>query len=144
LEFRIVNQLYNQIGGETVNGNISLVATVDPESKADSQKRKALRSVERVEEVWIVRHRLDEKSPLLSTMAKRMIHESGGNWPQSLNHNSKVRQHLQFHQLIVTFSGTCRASGKNSYAHKVYDIVDVNIGYRFAHVLVKKKKKMGP
>jgi hypothetical protein len=71
-------------------------------------------------------------------MAKRMIHRSGGSWPQALNHHSKVRQHLRFHQLIVTFSGTARVSGSSVYAHKVCDIVDVNIGYRFADTVVKQ------
>jgi hypothetical protein len=71
-------------------------------------------------------------------MAKRMIHTSGGNWPRALKHHSKVRQHLKFHQLIVTFSGTARVSGSNVYAHKVYGIADVNIGYRFADLLVKQ------
>ena len=30
-------------------------------------------------------------------------------------------------------------SGSSVYAHKVYDFVDVNIGYRFANLLAKKE-----
>jgi hypothetical protein len=41
----------------------------------------------------------------------------------------------------VSFSGTANASGSSVYAQKVYDYVDVNIGYRFATVLTLSEKE---
>jgi hypothetical protein len=43
--------------------------------------------------------------------------------------------------VAVSFSGTANASGSSVYAQKVYDYVDVAIGYRFATVLTLSKKE---
>lgn len=84
---------------------------------------------------WIVRHRLDGSSPLLSPKARRLIEENGGYWPENLNHSAGIREYLQFRELIVSFSGTANATGSSVYSTKVYDYCDVNIGYTFANVL---------
>jgi hypothetical protein len=62
--------------------------------------------------VWTIRHVLDATSPLLSMTARRMIDANGGFWPQELNNYSDVRKHLNFHEVIVSFSGTANASGR--------------------------------
>jgi hypothetical protein len=85
--------------------------------------------------VWTIRHVLDATSPLLSNKARRAIEANGGFWPEELNNYTHVRNHLNFHEIIVSFSGTANASGSSVYAQKVYDYVDVNIGYSFASVL---------
>jgi hypothetical protein len=90
--------------------------------------------------VWTIRHVLDATSPLLSMTARRMIDANGGFWPQELTNYSDVRKHLNFHEIIVSFSGTANASGSSVYAQKVYDYVDVNIGYSFASVLAFSEK----
>jgi hypothetical protein len=90
--------------------------------------------------VWTVRHVLDATSPLLSITARRMIDANGGFWPQELNNYSDVRKHLNFHEIIVSFSGTANASGSSVYAQKVYDYVDVNVGYSFVTVLALSDK----
>lgn len=89
--------------------------------------------------VWNIRHVLDENSPLLSTKARRMIEENNGCWPERLNDHSAVREHLHFNDCIVSFSGTANVSGSSVYAQKVYDFVDVIVGYTFANVLAIEK-----
>jgi hypothetical protein len=90
--------------------------------------------------VWTIRHVLDATSPLLSRTARRMIDANGGFWPHELNNWQGLRKHLNFHEIIVSFSGTANASGSSVYAQKVYDYVDVNIGYSFATVLAMSEK----
>lgn len=85
--------------------------------------------------VWNIRHRLDESSPLLSLEARNMVAENNGYWPEELNDAAEVRKHLHFREIIVNFSGTANVSGSSVYAQKVYDYVDVNVGYSFASVL---------
>ena len=89
--------------------------------------------------VWNIRHILDENSPLLSAKARRMIEDNKGCWPERLNDHTAVREHLHFNDCIVSFSGTANVSGSAVYAQKVYDFVDVIIGYTFANVLAIEK-----
>ena len=81
--------------------------------------------------VWFGRHVLDENSPLLSESAKEKIKLNGGYWPPEWNNHLSIREHLYFRHILVCFSGTSNASVRDVYAHKVYDLVDVNVGYRF-------------
>lgn len=90
--------------------------------------------------VWTIRHVLDASSPLLSMTARHMIDANDGFWPHELSNYADVRKHLKFHEIIVSFSGTANASGSSVYAQKVYDYVDVNIGYSFATVLSLSEK----
>ena len=85
--------------------------------------------------IWNIRHCLDASSPLLSDKARRMIQQNGGFWPEEFNHYSAVREHLHFHEIIVTFSGTANVSGSTVFSQKVYAFVDVNVGYSFAQIL---------
>ena len=87
--------------------------------------------------VWIVRHKLDETSPLLSNAASDMVKANDGYWPEELNSHEKVREHIQFNEIMVTLNGTSNVSGTNVYSQKTYDFVDMNIGYRFANMLVQ-------
>jgi hypothetical protein len=89
--------------------------------------------------MWILRHRLDEKSPLLDVQAREMILANGGYWPPELNDHQSVRNHLGFNEIMVTLSGTDHVSGNTQYSQKTYDFVDVNIGWRFANALVFDK-----
>ena len=95
--------------------------------------------------VWIIRHKLDENSPLLSSVASDMIKANEGYWPEELSSYEKVREHIQFNEIMVTLNGTSNVSGTNVYSQKTYDFVDVNIGYRFANTLVQdpKTKQIG-
>jgi hypothetical protein len=38
---------------------------------------------------------------------------------------------------MVSFNGTSNVSGSTVYSQKLYDFVDVNVGWRFANTLVK-------
>ena len=90
--------------------------------------------------VWIVRHVLNERSPMLNGLAKRMITSNGGHWPAELNNWQKVREYMHFHELIVSFTGTSNASGGTVYRQKLYDISDLNVGYTFVEMSHRNKR----
>jgi hypothetical protein len=81
--------------------------------------------------VWFGRHILDENSPLLSELARTKIKQNGGYWPAELNNHYSIRDNLHFRHILVCFSGTSNANATSVYAQKVYDSIDVNVGYRF-------------
>jgi hypothetical protein len=87
--------------------------------------------------VWLVRHKLDANSPLLSSEALDLIAKNGGFWPAELNSYQAVRKHVGFREIMVSFNGTSNVSGSTVYSQKLYDFVDVNVGWRFANTLVK-------
>eukprot|EP00544_Gedaniella_sp_CCMP2646_P003330 CAMPEP_0202510394 /NCGR_PEP_ID=MMETSP1361-20130828/53271_1 /ASSEMBLY_ACC=CAM_ASM_000849 /TAXON_ID=210615 /ORGANISM="Staurosira complex sp., Strain CCMP2646" /LENGTH=726 /DNA_ID=CAMNT_0049144655 /DNA_START=114 /DNA_END=2294 /DNA_ORIENTATION=+ len=87
--------------------------------------------------VWTARHTLNAKSPLLSTQIRRRIRENNGFWPSDLNHYNHVRACIHFDQILVSLSGTSNADANSVYSQKVYDYVDVNVGYRFANVIYR-------
>jgi hypothetical protein len=90
--------------------------------------------------VWNIRHVLNETSPLLSHKARRRIAENKGHWPDTWNNAASVRHHIRWSEIIVNFSGTANASGSSVYAQKVYDYVDLNVGYAFATILALDEK----
>ncbi|KAL7475854.1 hypothetical protein ACHAW6_001753 [Cyclotella cf. meneghiniana] len=81
--------------------------------------------------VWFGRHRLDEHSPLLTRSAKNKIKRNGGYWPSEWNNARDIRNTLHFRHILVCLSGTSNANATSVYIQKVYDMVDVNVGYRF-------------
>lgn len=85
--------------------------------------------------VWNIRHVLNERSPILSHRARHMIERNHGSWPEALNNAERIREHLRFNDIIVSFTGTANASGTNVYAQNVYDHADVHIGYTFLNVV---------
>jgi hypothetical protein len=87
--------------------------------------------------VWMVRHRLDESSPLLKAHARQLVQENHGHWPIEMNSAEGVRAAVNFDQILVSMSGTSNADANSVYAQKVYDFVDVNVGYRFVNVLYR-------
>lgn len=89
--------------------------------------------------IWIVRHRLDEESPLLKSHARKMVQRAGGFWPKELNNHEGVRAAVLFEQILVSLSGTSNADANSVYAQKVYDFADVNVGYRFVNMLYRDK-----
>jgi Ion channel len=87
--------------------------------------------------VWIVRHVLDETSPLVSHEARCRIKENNGYWPEEFNNWQSIREHVNFLEIIVSLSGTMNVSGSTVYGLKVYDYVDMNVGYTFATLFTK-------
>ena len=90
--------------------------------------------------LWTIRHVCNENSPLLPNRIRRKIQENNGYWPRELNSYDEVRRVLNFHEIIVSFSGTANASGSSVFAQKVYSYVDMVVGYSFANVLNKDKE----
>ena len=80
---------------------------------------------------WYGRHRLDETSPLLSPAVRSRIRKAGGYWPSDMNNYQSIKNSLHFRHILVCISGTSNATATTVYAQKVYDLVDVNVGYRF-------------
>jgi len=87
--------------------------------------------------VWIARHVVNEHSPLLTVEARRLVRENGGTWPQHLNNYEKVRESIQFDQILVSLSGTSNNDANSVYAQKVYEYADMNVGYRFCNMLYR-------
>jgi len=81
--------------------------------------------------VWFGRHRLDQNSPLLTPAARNQVKLAGGYWPADMNNYQSIKSSLQFRHILVSISGTANANAASVYAQKVYDLVDVNVGYRF-------------
>lgn len=48
-----------------------------------------------------------------------------------MNNYQSIKSSLHFRHILVCISGTSNASAARVYAQKVYDLVDVNVGYRF-------------
>jgi hypothetical protein len=87
--------------------------------------------------VWMVRHTVDQHSPLLRAHARNMVKDNGGFWPRELNSHEGVRAAIHFDKVLVSMSGTSNADANSVYAQKVYDFIDVNVGYRFVNPLYR-------
>lgn len=87
--------------------------------------------------VWLGRHVLDETSPILKPKVRRQVRRNGGYWPQRLNNYEAVRESLNFNQILVSLNGVSNVSASDVYAQKIYDFVDINVGYQFVNVLYK-------
>jgi hypothetical protein len=87
--------------------------------------------------VWVGRHILNRESPLVRPRVKRLIRKNNGYWPKSLNNFTDVRKSLLFNQILVSLNGVTNLSAHEVYAQKIYDFVDVNIGYQFVNTLYK-------
>lgn len=87
--------------------------------------------------IWIIRHVLNHHSPLLRQEAKELVRLNGGHWPQELNNPEGVRASFHFDQILVSLSGTSNVDANSVYAQKVYDYVDVCVGYSFCNMLFR-------
>jgi hypothetical protein len=87
--------------------------------------------------VWLARHILDEHSPILKPRVRKMIRKNGGRWPERLNNYTGIRDSLRFNQILVSLNGVSNVSASNVYSQKIYDFVDVNIGYQFVNILYR-------
>ena len=83
---------------------------------------------------WYGRHRLDENSPLLTSALRSRIKSAGGCWPSDMNNYQSIKNCLHFRHILVCISGTSNATAATVYAQKLYDLVDVNVGYRFVPI----------
>jgi hypothetical protein len=85
--------------------------------------------------VWLVRHILNEHSPIVKPRVRRLIRRNHGHWPEELNSYQAVRDSLSFNQIVVSFHGVCNVSAATVFAQKIYDHVDLSIGYQFVTVV---------
>jgi hypothetical protein len=213
LEFRVLNRLHAQAGGEIIDGAMNIVASIDEKNASPSLRgnvrgarrkgkkkcagRRTHRAAssdfsfvaapsrgsmtrmkarvdriittsknQRVEEdptgvlipkrifakldtdsqehpffkrLWMVRHVLDHNSPILRQDAKELIRLNGGHWPEELNTAEGVRGSLDFDQILVSLSGTSNVDANSVYAQKIYDYIDLVVGYRFCNILFREK-----
>jgi len=86
---------------------------------------------------WVGRHVLDEDSPIVKPRVKRLIRKNKGYWPESLNNYVAVRESILFNQILVSLNGVSNLSASEVYAQKIYDFVDMNVGYQFVNTLYK-------
>jgi hypothetical protein len=89
--------------------------------------------------LWTFRHTISGESPLLSTTAKQRIMENGGLWPKEWNNSQAVSNAIRFNQIIVSFTGVSNISAADVYKQKVYDYVDLVVGYQFVNPLYRGK-----
>jgi len=215
LEFRVVNRLFNEAGGEIMDATLNVVANVDADdadpklldsalesehqtrgtvvdstagsdagsiadSRAGSESGRTIQSLHKFlndplllfgrkdhqtldedpsarlvskhifskmmieasdhpffKRVWLARHVLDEQSPILKPRVRKQIRRNGGDWPEKLNNYSAIRDSLQFNQILVSLNGVSNVSASDVYAQKIYDFVDINIGYQFVNILYR-------
>lgn len=201
LEFRVVNRLFSEPGGEIMDATLNVVANIDAEDRqskvggtgyyatdeTDSEsltavdtdtsgltslrtrsQRRGLASKLRsrnasnddpsnrhlrkhifskmsieasdhpfFKRVWVVRHILDENSPILRPRVRRQVRRNDGYWPERLNNASDIRESLCFNQILVSLNGVSNVSASDVFSQKIYDYVDVNIGYQFVNILYK-------
>jgi len=87
--------------------------------------------------VWLARHILDEHSPLLTQRIRKLVRRNGGFWPENYNSYEGVHESLAFGQILVSLNGVSNVSASDVYAQKIYDFVDVNVGYQFVNLLYR-------
>jgi hypothetical protein len=87
--------------------------------------------------VWLARHVLDDSSPILKPRVRRQIRRNRGYWPEKLNTYAAIRDSLQFNQILVSLNGVSNVSASDVYAQKIYDFVDINVGYQFVNILYR-------
>lgn len=90
--------------------------------------------------VWMLRHVLNEESPLLKAHTRELLSKTKGSWPKELNNYEGVRNSFHFHSLLISFSGTSNADANSVYSQHVYDFHDVNIGYTFCNMFYRDKE----
>jgi hypothetical protein len=74
---------------------------------------------------------------------RRAIRRNDGAWPDKLNSHAAIRDALQFNQILVSLNGVSNVSASDVYAQKIYDYVDVNIGYQFVNILYREGDDTG-
>lgn len=87
--------------------------------------------------VWVGRHTLDETSPILRSKVRRQIRRKHGFWPERLNNYQAVRESLEFNQILVSLNGVSHVSASDVCAQKIYDCVDICVGYKFVNILYR-------
>jgi Ion channel len=204
LEFRVLNKLFDEVGGEIIDATLNVVARIDANeedpnnvSQSDAtswydsmhhidhdsresvslegrKQRLTTRLAQRMfltsslrssqntnssvtsvkkriftklnleindhpffKRVWIARHILDENSPILTQSLRQKIQRYGGIWPEYMNNYESIKKALNFGQIIVSFNGVSNLSASDVYAQKIYDRVDVNVGYEFVKLLYR-------
>ena len=135
---KFLDPMHNFFGGNSDRHTIE----EDPSSRLVNKRIFSKMLIEASEHpffkrVWLARHVLDDTSPLLSPKARRAIRKNGGFWPAHLNNYEGVRKSLDFNQILVSLSGVSNVSAADVYAQKIYDVVDVNIGYQFVNLLYR-------
>lgn len=91
--------------------------------------------------VFILRHTLDHRSPLLTTVARQVVKGNDGMWPAEMCNAESVRNAIRFDHLLVSLSGTSNADANSVYAQTVYEFADVHVGYRFVNMLYRDESE---
>jgi hypothetical protein len=203
LEFRVINRLFHEVGGEIMDATLNVVANVDASDEDNNSRRSDTARSDNVSDthsdtsssgkesarsssslvtkfflekilnkqehhavdedssallvnkrifskmnieagehpffkrVWLARHVLDDSSPILKPRVIRQIRRNNGYWPETLNTYEAIRDSLQFNQILVSLNGVSNVSASDVYAQKIYDFVDINVGYQFVNILYR-------
>jgi len=138
LRIQMVNELFNDTGGEIFDASLKLLATHEPDGHSTSARifnvdlREDLHPF--LKRVWHARHILDEYSPLLTTAAREKIALNEGNWPVEWDNEELVKEQFSFSNLIVTLTGLSGLSSEPVFGAKSYNS-DVSIWYAMLYFL---------
>lgn len=86
---------------------------------------------------WILRHELNEHSPLLKAHARQLMRLNKGFWPKQLNTHQQVREAIHFDQILVSMVGTSNVDVNTVSAQHAYDFSDIYVGYRFVNQIFR-------
>jgi hypothetical protein len=75
--------------------------------------------------------------PILKPNVRKEIQKNGGFWPAKRANHAAIRRSLKFNQILVSLNGVSNVSASDVYAQKIYDFVDINIGYQFVNILYR-------
>ena len=169
LELQIVNNCYNELGGEIIDAMVNCMAIKNDQKAVSTRNRIGINlncsqditdsqktsikeyhvSYSKVhvispenpyfKRIWKVQHILDDESPLLLPKVRKLIRKNGGYWPHELNSSDALRECIKFDQLVVTLNGTFNISGASVFTQKVYDHFDMSVGYQFVNVMYKEE-----
>jgi hypothetical protein len=138
---RFLDPIMNSMG-QRRRGNLTMTVDEDPSTRLVTKHVFSKIMIEASDHpffkrVWLARHVLDETSPILKPKVRRQIRKNGGGWPSRLNNYASVRDSLQFNQILVSLNGVSNVSASDVYAQKIYDFVDINVGYQFVNILYR-------
>ena len=86
---------------------------------------------------WVVNHRLDASSPLLTKSARKKVMRNGGFWPDELDNEAGLNACIHFDNLLVSFQGQSKIAGTQVYHQQTYTMDDLKVGFQFESVLMQ-------
>lgn len=144
LKFQVVNEMCNREGSELVDAIMKVVGIKFKMSEDGTITHSQYVRVNLVDfehpflsRVWHGVHILDSNSPLLTDRARKEIKDNNGSWRTEWFEPRRIREKLEFNDLIVTVAGISNVSALTVHGYKRYKVGDVLVGYNFAPLVFR-------